>query len=453
MALLKNIALCLIFGLSSAPVIASETRLHLVPGQATSITMPQDAAINVSRRGVVDLHHTSGNEWQVTALHAGLVLIEARALAAEPDDTTRFLIEIAPADEMRKRGRMQGADLPDWLCTPAQINCDRTTGIVTGLAPSWGWLVQAAQACQPTHGCLLQAGLTDADRELWKNALAAFAEPPRLTISADGFVQLRSFCGSDGKQPPDKSPFPEALVPKSRLATRCAPPEPDAGYDLSARIFLVDNAMAQTLGFDSAANAAGTIGRPSPNGASLSLLSRLNALANEQRATVIGEPRVHLLPGRKITLRAGGEFQVAEYRDELHGPAAAPTTERLTAASSWKQTGLDLTVNAANLKDGTVRLDFNAALKLRVKSSGEPSLTVGSVESAIDLEPGVPQLAATLDLSTRADGSSETPALSHIPILGFLFRRNDEERAHHRLVVWFTIERPATADDQELTPK
>ena len=420
---------------------AAEPTIHLFPGGATELALPHDATLNVSRRGVVDLHLLGDDRWRVTALHSGVVLIEARAPDAEPHEAVRYLIDVAPAAEERKRERGRNVALPEWLCAPDLIRCDSATGIVSGTAPSWGWLVQAADACQPAHGCLLQAGLDEAARASWKAALAAFAAPEKISVSAEGFVQFGRPCAEGDGPAPERAPFPEGLVPKSRLAERCLPAFADPGYELSARIFLVDEADARNLGFDSNVDATLAAGLHVAPTATAAALSRLEALASQHRATVVGEPRLRLLPGRDVTLRAGGEFQVAEFRDEHRGAATNDTHERVPAAASWKQTGLEMTVRAGVLQGEAAHLDFDAALRLRARTAGDPMLTVGSVHSSFDLPLGVPQLAATLDLATDADGGTETPIFARMPLIGPLFQTSAREHARHRLVVWLTLAR------------
>ncbi len=439
--------------LVASAALGDEQRLHLLPGGTARLELPHDAALNVSRRGVVDLHQTAEDQWQITALHAGIVLIEARGPGTGPADATRYLVEVASADDARKAGKAARGDVPDWLCAPPAVACDRATGIVSGTAPGWGWLLQAAQACQPGRGCLLLTGLDDAARTAWKEALAPFSDPANTAVSPAGFVQFLAPCGDEGEAALAKvhAPFPELLVPKARLAVRCAPEAPDPGYELTARVFLVDESAARTLGFNGLLDVSAGVGDaaivPAP-GAHLGLLTRLEALAEEHRATVVGEPKVRLLPGRPVTIRAGGEFQVTEFRDERLGPAETDQQTRHSAAASWKQTGLEMTVRALPLATGGARLNFEAALKLKTRSGAEPALTVGSVQSALDLALGEPQLAAVLDLSTRAEGSAETPWAGRIPLIGPLFRREGRESAKARLVLWLTLARPAAGGDQ-----
>lgn len=447
MEALKRLILCTFMLARAEGAVADEARIHLVAGAATTVTMPEDATVNVSRRGVVDLHHLGAGSWQITALHAGIVLIEARATDAPPEKAVRFLIDVAPATD----GRTQRGEWPGWLCAPAGIRCLRDAGLIAGVAPSWRWLLQAADACKAARTCLLEARLGEDGLAAWRGALAPFAAAERVEVSAEGFVTLAVDCGEegDGALARARSPFPEGLAPKGRLAMRCIEAGADEGYELRARLFLVDEATARTLGFDASASAA--VGGERASGGvhreatSLSLLSKLEALAQERRATVVGEPVLRLLPGREALLRAGGEFQVAEFRDERQGPFEGDAHERRMSAASWKQTGLEMTVVAAPLGGERARLVFDAALKLRSRTGAEPALTIGSVKSAVDLRFGEGVRVAMLDLTTRAEGSGETPGMSGIPIIGPLFRKEAAEKASARLIVWVTLFRQGAA--------
>ena len=443
-------------------------RLHLVAGETRALPFRRGISLKVSRRGILDVHASADGDWQATALHAGIVLIEAKD---EPDNVgrseavqseQRLLVEVSSIEAAaRPRRNDTTAKVDDtlapWICATPGIQCDLGAKIITGRAPTWTWLVQADAVCSGQRLCLLQTTLAPEERVAWTAALKATTPDARygIEVAEDGFVHITTPCPAvdhgGGVTFDRESPvLPLRLLPTTRLIHHCGPDYPGVAYQLKARIYLVEASSAKELGFDGLATMA--VGAR-PASAEARLISRLTAMANARRLEVIGEPSVRLLPGREAKVSAGGEFQVvggqalaglttlasgALTGDKVQGESDA--VDRLSRLA-WKEHGLDLTLTAVPLDDKRARLAFAASLKERRQDEGDPSLSSSSVKSAVDLVLGEAKVAAVLDVDSRGTRMEETPVFAKIPLIGPLFRKKGRDRASSHLVLTMTLER------------
>lgn len=248
MACREFVAALAFVSLSAGVARADSTNLALSVGESRVVRFPDGTDLSVSRRGIVDLFHAGGGNWEITALRSGFAVVDGRDAATGESRPPRLFITVAPAGEP---GVFAGRpELPAWLCKPRGIRCERDAGIVSGTTDDPLWLRRAEGFCERGDACLVA-----------------------VALSASGQARRRE------------------------------------RYRLAAKIFLVEDGAAEELGFDGAAD---VVLEAPPGRTDATLLSRLRALARDHKAEVLGEPLFRLTPGREVQLVNGGEFQVLE---------------------------------------------------------------------------------------------------------------------------------------------
>lgn len=408
-----------------------DAELTLTIGGTAAIEAPADADLRVSRRGVVDLRALGKGRWEVTALRSGFVLIDA-ASGEAVEAMARWRVRVLPPDAGPKGpGRAKVAPfLPLWLCDEEGVTCDEESRALRGVTASHAVFLGAVRACEEAGDCFFALALSERGRETWRAELARLFPDFAFVVTEEGFVLGEASC----TVPPR---LPEALLPKDRLVFRCLPPQPAGAYELAIKVVLVEDGVAEALGFRSGAELALIAGRDVGGGAAKTAISaQLEALAEERRVDVIGEPLVRLPAGMETEIAVGGETGYpAPSRGISYQSGAAA---KVGTAVAWKRHGLALKLTPTPLADGRVHLVFEASLRMRDGGAGAaPSLSLSSVRSAIDLEAEQPRVAAALDLSSATAQERETVGLARIPILGPLFRL--AARSKNRTRVWLTF--------------
>jgi hypothetical protein len=418
-------------------IAATPERLQLTTGELRELQFPEGADLRVSRRGVVDLYHAGHGLWQITALQAGFVVIDARigeGASASDDTAARYLVTVTKrAVKGRAGASTRAADaLPDWLCTPKGILCDRAAASIGGRTSSYSWYRSALHFCDDGGRCRIDAELTPDSRRAWAAELQrALGSDYLVRSDGNGPLHVATTCGKDGRQ--RRRDTAAALgggdAASGAFVVICREDAAAEHYKLSARVFLVESSAAEQLGFDGESTlvfAADPVqGRAST---AASMLSRLRALAAERRAEIVGEPVVRLVANEPARLLTGGEFQVVEYE----------TSRDDAPRASWKKHGLELAVTAKPIGEDRVRLGYELSLSARTSSSAA-ALAVNSVASSVDLPLGTSVIVSALDMKATGRSSSETPVLAHLPLIGPLFSLSGDERSASRLLVWFQL--------------
>lgn len=420
------------------PPIASEDRdtesLRLTPGEVFETRMGAEAAVQVSRRGIVDVFHAGGDRWTITGLRSGVALVEGR----EPTDqkTYRWLVRVE-----NQASRRAEASFPAWICGQAGIRCRSELGLIEGTVESWDWYVRAHELCQKRGGCAFQVTLTpDGAAEAQRRLASRLGADHAIAPTADGGFIVHAPCDEEAR-PQRLQDLKDKIGRAARSGLVTIGCHADRGlktFRLSAHIYQVEESTARRLGF--AATVDGRVAT-SPANATGGSLSTLNALESERGVEVVGRPVVRLVPDQEVEIVSGGEFQTIE-----------PRADGQDVSASWKQTGLTLKVRATPLGPDRARLSLSGALKSRRDNR---SLAVSSIKSSLDARLGIPMLAASLDLESQEHQRDETPGLADLPILGVFFRLKGNDIARSRLLLWLEIAEDdgAAALPASLAPK
>ena len=185
-----------------------------------------------------------------------------------------------------------------------------------------------------------------------------------------------------------------------------------------------------------------------------SFQASLQALLSENRARVLASPRVAVLNGQEATIRVGLESLFETVTEVLRGDEV-PVGGVARQSFNSIQTGITLTLNPWIGADGEITLQIRPEIRDGTQITRESSTIA---ERSIDTQIRIPDggLIAIGGLLQERETSVETgiPVLSHVPLLGGLFRDTSRQLSQTELIVVIQpkIMRPTgqyPSDDEE----
>ena len=418
-------------GRTSQAAEPNSRHIRMRAGETQEISYPAGTDLAVSRRGIVDVFHLGDGRWQVTALHAGFVVIDAHDAISSETKWPRLFIDIVSIHSEDQSDIQSSWELPQWLCRGPNLLCQRESGIISGTVKSYVWFAHARETCRSVAGCYFDVTLDPAAYALWIGDLRQMLGQSYTVLPGAGPVPtVEVYCGRVGRDRwrDEADALTNRAVSEGRVWLRCRDEFSRTPFRLQVRMYSLLASDASALGLDPQIDARMTLPLSHSNAG---ILSRLEALTKEHRAEVIAEPVIRLTPNQRAEILSGTEFQVIEHvvRSERQGASSD--------VSSWKQQGLSLRVNLAPLTADRVRLSYEMTLK--TKADGITSLNVNELKSEIDLVLGAPAMVGILDLRGSGSDSSGVPILGKLPLIGPLFHRNSVEKVKSRLLLWLTV--------------
>jgi len=153
----------------------------------------------------------------------------------------------------------------------------------------------------------------------------------------------------------------------------------------------------------------------------------LSAHENQGNAKIISSPRIATLDNKEASIEQG-----------LRIPYLKLTTEG-TVTTDFIEANIKLTVKPHVTNDGTIKLEIRVK-----KDAPDPSITVGGVPSIDKKEAvsevlirdgGVVAIAGIYSIS-KNEGAEGVPLFSKIPLLGWLFKRENKEDNRRDLLIF-----------------
>lgn len=208
-------------------------------------------------------------------------------------------------------------------------------------------------------------------------------------------------------------------------------------------------AGATTTGLSAAGTAAGTLG-VGFRGNGFSLNAVIDALAQDQLATVLAEPNLTAMSGEVASFLVGGEYPI---------PVANTANNGNTITITYRSFGISLAFVPTVLSQGRIAMRVRpevseitdvGAFTVSNGATGTnltvPGLSVRRAETTVELGSGQSfAIAGLLSDNTRRTGRA-VPWIGEIPILGALFRSDRYQRNETELVIVITpyIVRPVS---------
>ena len=158
-------------------------------------------------------------------------------------------------------------------------------------------------------------------------------------------------------------------------------------------------------------------------------LSKLRLLEERREARIRADPDVRVSEGRTFSLFAGQrEFFVI-------------TAEQVTPRVEPVESGVKLNLTARVLRPGELLVSVSPSVSQVLRDSRVvPALESNEVSTTVRLLSGQTAVLAAMSIDRAVSGEQQTPGLGDLPLIGWLFRREDREESRRRLVIFITPE-------------
>ena len=164
---------------------------------------------------------------------------------------------------------------------------------------------------------------------------------------------------------------------------------------------------------------------------------KANFIGTNNLVKVLSNPTLMVLDGEDASFTVGSSISVigATTQDPIGG-------ERQTTASTYRDTGLSVTVTPEILSGSLVKMLVSESISNSVPgsagASSNPDIFTRSLDTTVIASSGQTILLAGLISESNSGGSSGTPGLSKIPLLGNLFKAKSSSTDRSELVMLIT---------------
>ncbi|MGB5217900.1 MAG: secretin and TonB N-terminal domain-containing protein [Smithella sp.] len=168
-------------------------------------------------------------------------------------------------------------------------------------------------------------------------------------------------------------------------------------------------------------------------GASGFLETQLAALETNSTGKIISAPKVVTMEGIKAVIKQGDEV-----------PYITPASGTSPATVSFKEALLKLEVTPKLTADGKISMDIKASndtpdwSKAALNPQGNPPIVKSEVESKVVINDGDTIVIGGILRSTESKSISGWPWLQKIPVLGWLFKKQDVNKEKRQLLIFVT---------------
>jgi len=176
----------------------------------------------------------------------------------------------------------------------------------------------------------------------------------------------------------------------------------------------------------------------------------LNALASNNRATILSSPRVLARNGETATIQVGQEVPI------ITSQQTAPTTGGtggVLQTVQYRSTGVILKVkpviHSSNQIDLDVVQEVSAAQSTTTGVNTSPTFGTRKIDTKLSVRDGATILLGGLISKNSSQGNAGIPLLKDIPGLGQLFRTNSDKSDRTELIILITPYVIANDNDAE----
>lgn len=171
----------------------------------------------------------------------------------------------------------------------------------------------------------------------------------------------------------------------------------------------------------------------------------LTAAESKGELKIISRPKISTLNNKPATIHSGLTFRVKLSQAIVTG-GTVTTTAATTSATGLGgleeiKTGIDLTVTPQISSDGFILLNINTNKSdpdFSHTVDGIPGVSEKSASTYVLVKDGDTVVIGGLYKSTASEEDQSVPALSKIPILGYLFNNNSKNVQNEELLVFIT---------------
>ncbi|MDO8890554.1 MAG: secretin N-terminal domain-containing protein [Sulfurimicrobium sp.] len=165
----------------------------------------------------------------------------------------------------------------------------------------------------------------------------------------------------------------------------------------------------------------------------------LNAMASSNKVNILSSPRIIARNGEAATIQVGSEVPV------ITSQQTSPTTGgtgSVLQSIQYRSTGVILKVrpviHAGDRVDLDITQEVSSAESTTTGVSTSPTISTRKLDTKLSLRDGTTVLLGGLISSNKTQGESGIPLLKDIPVLGQIFRTNNDTEAKTELLVLIT---------------
>jgi general secretion pathway protein D len=152
----------------------------------------------------------------------------------------------------------------------------------------------------------------------------------------------------------------------------------------------------------------------------------INALATKNTVNVLQSPKVLVRSGEQASVSVADEIQIKTSSVSTGSQVGGNT--QFADQFTTRSTGIILKVTPTVFSDGRIDMKISQEVSNNTTPQGSPSITSRNIETSLILNDGGSVLLAGLITKKYNKSSSRVPLLGDIPILGHLFK-SDEDSA------------------------
>lgn len=175
---------------------------------------------------------------------------------------------------------------------------------------------------------------------------------------------------------------------------------------------------------------------------------KLNALASDNKATILSSPRVTARNGEQAMIQVGQEVPIITSQQSTTSVNAGVNLGPLQAIQ-YKSTGVILKVRPAihsgDQIDLEVQQEVSAAVATNTGVNNSPTISTRKLDTKLSLKSGSTVMLGGLISDETSDGAAGIPLLKDIPLVGSLFRSQNTGGKRRELIVLIT---PYVINDQ-----
>ncbi len=167
----------------------------------------------------------------------------------------------------------------------------------------------------------------------------------------------------------------------------------------------------------------------------------LNALATSDRATILSSPRVVARNGETARIQVGQEVPIVTSQQSTIDSTTS-TGAGVLQTIQYRNTGVILNIKPAIFSGDRIDLDVkqevSAAQATSTGVNNSPTFLTRNVDTKLTLQHGSTVMLGGLIADDRTSGDRGIPWLMRIPVLGQLFRVDNDKSARTELIVLIT---------------
>lgn len=165
----------------------------------------------------------------------------------------------------------------------------------------------------------------------------------------------------------------------------------------------------------------------------------INALASNNRATILSSPRIIARNGETATIQVGQEVPIIT--SQQTSPTTGSTGSVLQTVQ-YRTTGVILNVkpviHSGDQVDLDVTQEVSSAQTTTTGVNTSPTFSTRKLQTKLSLKNGSTVLLGGLISSTKSDGNAGIPLLKDIPLLGHVFRTDTVKSDRTELIILIT---------------